>query len=118
MLKMNKVISYMVLGMLAWLIAEYVTVWREKGIEKWVSHMPAIFIFYIGWVSFFAFLIFVKKWNNKKLFLTTIILGFILELTFFHNSMLYTFPRCLYAVPALVLIYSFLTFLPKWIVNR
>jgi hypothetical protein len=109
----KEILLYLVFGFLAWLIAEYVTVWAERGIAEWFSYMPFIFAFYLAYPLLFAFLIYKLKWSNKNLFAATIAVGFALELTFFQNTGLLELPTALIYIPALMIIYCFLTLAPK-----
>ena len=115
---MRKQLLYIAFGFVAWVIAEYVTVWAERGIAEWVSFMPLIFVFYLGYPLLFSFLIYKLEWNNLKLFAATLAVGFTLELMFFQNYAMVQLPTATYYIPALVLIYSFLTFAPKIAVSK
>lgn len=109
----KEILLYVTFAFLAWLLAEYVTVWAERGIAEWFSFMPFIFAFYIGYSLLFAFLIYKLKWSNKNLFAATVAVGFALELMFFQNTGLLELPTALIYIPALIIIYCFLTFTPK-----
>ena len=109
----KQILLYVAFGFLAWILTEYVTVWAERGIAEWFSFMPFIFAFYLAYPLLFAFLIYKLEWSNKNLFAATAVVGFALELTFFQNSGLLELPLALVYIPALLLIYSFLTFAPK-----
>jgi hypothetical protein len=47
-----------------------------------------------------------------------IIVAFIIEVILSNNALLYTFPIMLIMIPIAVAIYSFITFTPKWIVEK
>ncbi len=115
---MKKIFLYVAFGFVAWVLAEYVTVWAERGIAEWASYMPCIFVFYIVYPLLFAFLIYGYKWGNLRLFAATIAAGFVLEIVFFQNYALVQLPTATYYIPALILIYSFLTFAPKFAVSK
>jgi len=109
---------YIVFGFLAWVLAEYVTVWAERGMAEWVSYMPFIFVFYIVYPAIFSILIYRQNWGNMRLLAATIIIGFSMELLFFSNTAILQLPTAAYHIPALILIYGFLTFAPKFVVSK
>jgi len=76
--------------------------------------MPDIWLFYIGYPLIFAYLIYVRNWNDKQLFSAMLVLAFIIEVVLSKNSLLYTFPLLLIMNPVAVAIYSLVTFMPKW----
>jgi hypothetical protein len=81
---------------------------------RWIQHMPDIWVFYVGYPLIFAYLIYVRNWNNKQLFSSMLVLAFIIEVILTKNSLLYTFPILLIMNPIAVTIYSLVTFMPKW----
>ena len=76
-----------------------------------------IWLFCINYPLIFAYLIYKKEWNNKRLFIATLVAAFIVEIVFTHNALLYTFPIMLLAIPIAISIYSLLTFGPYWIIE-
>ncbi len=109
---------YIALGFIAWVVTEYVTVWAERGLGEWASYMPFILLFYIAWPWLYAYLIYDRNWDKGKLIVSSVVIGFLLELTFFQNYALVQLPTAFYYVPALILIYSFLTLAPKYAVKK
>jgi len=49
--------------------------------------------------------------------LSTIIAAFIIEILITRNELLYQWPVMLAAIPVVIAIYSFLTFVPKWAIE-
>ena len=80
--------------------------------------MPEIWLFYVGYPLVFAFLIYKRKWSDKRVFLATLVGAFLVEVAFAGNKLLFTFPIMLIGIPIAVSIYSLLTFVPKWIVEN
>ena len=115
---MKKIALYVAFGFLAWVLAEYVTVWAQRGLAEWASYMPFILAFYIFVPLLFGFLIYKYKWSKLQLFVATMVIGFALEIVFFQNYALVQLPTATYYIPALVIVYSFLTFAPKFAVSK
>ena len=115
---MKRVALYVAFGFLCWMLAEYVTVWAGRGLAEWASYMPYILAFYIFVPLVFGFLIYKYKWSNLRLFALTIAVGFALEIVLFQNYALVQLPTATYYIPALILVYGFLTFAPKFAVSK
>lgn len=105
------------LGVIFWLVVEWTTAF-QPDFQRWLSYMPVIWLFYISYPLIFAYLIYKREWNNKRIFITTLVAAFIVEIVFTHNALLYTFPIMLLAIPVTVSIYSLLTFGPYWIIEE
>ena len=80
--------------------------------------MPLIFAFYFGSPLVFAFLIYRRKWTDRSLLGPMLVVLVLVEVVFSHNALLYTSPLLLIFIPLAVAIYSFLTYVPRWIVDR
>ena len=104
---------YLLSGIIVWVIVDYTTAFNPDT-AKWVQHMPDIWLFYIGYPLIFAYLIYTRKWGNKWLIGSMIVLELIIEVILSNNSLLYTFPIMLIMNPIAFAIYSLVTFLPKW----
>ena len=104
---------YLLSGVTVWVIVDYTTAFNPDT-ARWLQHMPYIWLFYIGYPLIFAYLIYTRKWGNKRLIGSMIILAFIIEVILSNNSLLYTFPLMLIMNPIAFAIYSLVTFLPKW----
>ena len=104
---------YLLSGVTIWVLVDYTTAFNPDT-ARWLQHMPDIWLFYIGYPLIFAYLIYARKWDNKRLIGSMIVLGFIIEVILSNNSLLYTFPLMLIMNPIAVAIYSLVTFLPKW----
>lgn len=116
---MKQYLLYVAFGFLAWVIAEYVTVWAKEGIALWVSYMPWIFVFYIAYPLLFSFFIYKMKLSNLKLLGLTFVVGFFFEIVFFGKAyMLLKLPDTIILTPLLILVYGFLTFAPKFAVSK
>ncbi len=114
---MKKFIKYFLLGILFWVVVDFTTVFIPD-FQKWFSFMPTIWLFYILYPLLFAFLFYKTKLKHRYLFIIMLIISFSIELTFFHNALLYTFPIMLLAIPFSIAIYSLITFVPFWITEK
>lgn len=115
---MGDALKYCITGIIFWVAVDFAT---TKGIVSpyayYSMHFPAILIFYIGYPLVFSFLIFRGNLKGKGLFAATIIAMLIVEVLFTHNAAIFSFPLLLIGIPAAIAIYSFITFVPKWIVD-
>ena len=114
---MKEFTRYFLTGMIFWVVVDWTTAFNPD-FERWLSYMPEIWLFYVGYPLIFAFLIGKAKWNNWRVFLAMLVGAFVVEVIFSENELLYTFPIMLIAIPVAVSIYSLLTFVPKWIVEN
>ncbi len=80
--------------------------------------MPLVWVFYLGPPLLFSYLIYKKKWGDRTLFIPVLLVLVILEVILFNNALLYTFPGMLIMIPVAVSIYSFITYVPRWIVDK
>ena len=113
----NDFFKYFLIGILFWIVVDYTTVFNPN-FQDWLNHMPLICVFYIGYPLLFAYLIYTRKWDAKKIFYSMLIVAFIIEVILSKNALLYTFPIMLIMIPAAICIYGFLTFIPKWIIEK
>lgn len=114
--KVSKGKIYIALSFLLWLIVEYVTVWQYK-FNQWLSLMPYVLIQYLLIVLFFYYLIFRMRLAEKKVFLILVIVMYVFELLW-KNFLLYDPVWIIPGSLLLISIWSFLTFIPLWIVNK
>ena len=63
-------------------------------------------------------MIYKKKWSDKKIFLPVLVVLFIVEILFSNNALLYIFPVMLIMIPVAVSLYSFIIYVPRWIVDK
>jgi hypothetical protein len=113
----NNWLYYLIYGIICWVIVDFTTVFNPN-LQKWISYWPTIWLFYILFPLIFSFLIYKVKINDKQLFLCIIIEIIISEVILFQNQLLFTFPIMLLAIPLSLCIYTLITFLPKWIVEK
>jgi hypothetical protein len=106
-------LKYLLSGVSVWVLVDYTTAFNPDT-ARWIQHMPDIWLFYIGYPLLFAYLIYVRNWNNKQLFSSMLVMAFIIEVVLSQNSLLYTFPILLIMNPVAFAIYSLITFIPKW----
>jgi len=107
---------YITLSFLLWLIVEYVTVWQYK-FNEWLSLMPHVLIQYLIIVLFFYYLLFRMRLAEKKVFLILVIVMYVFELLW-KNFLLFDPVWIIPGSLLLLSIWSFLTFIPLWMVNK
>lgn len=90
----------------------------KNPVLYYTTYMPALLIFYLGYPLIFSILIYKFKLGDMPLFVATLLGMIIVEVLFTHNVALFSFPLLLIAIPAAIAIYSLLTFLPKWILEK
>lgn len=117
MIQIDNFWKYFFLGTAFWVVVDFTTAFNPDVIG-WVSHMPLIWIFYLGSPLLFAYLIYKKKWSDKRIFLPVLVVLFIVEILFSNNALLYIFPIMLIMIPVAVSLYSFITYVPRWIVDK
>lgn len=104
---------YIIISLIFWLIVEYITVWHSK-FKEWLHVLPLGSIQYLIIIFIFYHFIFRKKWNEKKVFITMLVVMYFFEIVLWQNSLaLNVFGSLL-----LISIWGFLTFIPFWIVNK
>jgi len=108
--------KYALTSMIAWVVVDFTTAFNPD-IQRWIGHMPLIWAFYIGYPLLFAFLIYKRKWSDRKIASAMLVSAFIIEVVLSDNALLYTFPIMLAMNPIAVAIYSTVTFIPKWLVE-
>lgn len=110
-------VIYCLLCILFWIIVDWGTAggFRTSYFEKYGL---TLLIFYIGYPIIFTFLIFRANFNEKSLFLATLIAIFIVEVLFTRNPWVMDFPACLIGIPLAVAVYTPLTYFPLWIVRK
>lgn len=113
----NNWLYYLIYGIICWVIVDFTTVFNPN-LQRWISYWPTIWLFYILFPLMFSLLIYKVKINDKQLFLCIIIEIIISEVILFQNQLLFTFPIMLLAIPLSLCIYTLITFLPKWIVEK
>jgi hypothetical protein len=79
---------------------------------------PGSLVLLLGYPLIFVWLVFRRKWSDRRLFGGTLAAIFLVEVVFTRNPLLTTFPACLFGVPLAVLIYAPLTYFPLWLVRR
>ncbi len=114
---MKEFTRYLLAGTIFWVVVDWTTAFNPD-FERWLSYMPEIWLFYVGYPLIFAFLIYRRKWSDWRVFLAMLVGAFIVEVVLTGNRLLYTFPIMLIGIPVAISIYSLLTFAPKWIVEN
>ncbi len=114
--KISKGKTYIALSFFLWLVVEYITVWHDR-FNEWLSLMPYALIQYLFIVLFFYYLIFKMKLAEKKVFFILILVMYVFELLW-KNFLLYDPVWIIPGSLLLISIWSFLTFIPLWMVNK
>lgn len=113
---MSRFWRYLMLAMLFWVVVDFTTAFNPD-VRSWIAHMPLIWVFYVGYPALFGMLIYRRGWTDAKLVLAMVAMAFLVEIVFSRNALLYTFPIMLVMIPVALCIYSFITLVPKWIVE-
>ena len=108
--------KYVLTGTLAWVLVDFTTAFNPD-VQRWIEHMPLIWVFYIGYPLLFAFLIYKRRWSDGRITSVMLVSAFVIEVVLSDNALLYTFPIMLVMNPVAVVIYSLVTFVPKWLVE-
>ncbi len=116
MVRLSDFRKYFIAGALFWVVVDFTTAFNPD-VQDWINHMPLVWVFYLGSPLLFAYLIYNRKWSDRKLFLPLVAFTLALEVFVFNNSLLYTFPAMLVFLPAAICIYSFITYVPRWLVD-
>jgi hypothetical protein len=109
--------QYFFLGVLLWVIVDFgtaggfrFTYFQEYGLT--------LLLFYLGYPLVFTLLIFRLQWNEKRLFIATLVASFIIEVLFTRNPLVMSFPALLWGIPLAILLYTPLTYFPLWFVRK
>lgn len=107
---------YALTGVAAWVAVDYTTAFNPD-VQRWISHMPLIWAFYVGYPLLFAYLIYRRGWGDRKVAAAMLASALVIEVPLSGNALLYTFPIMLVMIPVAAAIYGVVTFIPKWIVE-
>ncbi|MCK4437670.1 hypothetical protein KAV47_01245 [Candidatus Bathyarchaeota archaeon] len=107
---------YLLAGVVTWVVVDFTTAFNPD-VQRWLDHMPLIWVFYVGYPLVFAHLIYNRRWSDRSIFLAMIAGGFFVEIVCSNNSLLYTYPIMLAMIPVALAIYGVVTFIPKWLVE-
>lgn len=108
--------KYLLAGVVTWVVVDFTTAFNPD-VQRWLEHMPLIWVFYVGYPLVFAHLIYNRRWSDRSIFLAMIAGGFFVEIVCSNNSLLYTYPIMLVMIPVALAIYGVVTFIPKWLVE-
>jgi hypothetical protein len=108
--------KYVFTGTIAWVVVDFTTAFNPD-VQRWIRHMPLIWAFYIGYPLLFAYLIYKRRWSDRKITYAMLVSAFVIEVVLSDNALLYTFPIMLVMNPVAVAIYGVVTFIPKWLVE-
>ncbi len=107
---------YLLAGVVTWVVVDFTTAFNPD-VQRWLEHMPLIWVFYVGYPLVFAHLIYNRRWSDRSIFIAMIAGGFFVEIVCSNNSLLYTYPIMLVMIPVALAIYGVVTFIPKWVVE-
>jgi hypothetical protein len=108
--------KYTLTGIIAWVVVDFTTAFNPD-VQRWIRHMPLIWAFYIGYPLLFAYLIYRRRWSDRKIAYAMLVSAFVIEVILSSNALLYTFPMMLVMNPIAAAIYGVVTFIPKWLVE-
>jgi hypothetical protein len=109
--------KYTFTGMIAWVVVDFTTAFNPD-VQRLIRHMPLIWAFYIGYPLLFAYLIYRRRWSDRKIAYAMLVSAFTIEVVLSNNALLYTFPMMLVMNPIAAAIYGVVTFIPKWLVEE
>jgi hypothetical protein len=109
--------QYFLLGVLLWVIVDFGTAGGFR-ISYFETYGATLLLFYIGYPLVFSILIFKLRWNERRLFLATLVAIFVVEILFTRNPLVMTFPALLLGIPLAILVYAPLTYFPLWMVRK
>jgi len=104
--------KYALTGMIAWVVVDFTTAFNPD-IQRWIRHMPLIWAFYIGYPLLFAYLIYRRRWSDRKIAYVMLVSAFTIEVVLSNNALLYIFPMMLVMNPIAAAIYGVVTFIPN-----
>ena len=108
--------KYALTGMIAWVVVDFTTAFNPD-VQRWIRHMPLIWVFYICYPVLFAHLIYRRRWSDRNIAYAMLVSAFVIEVILSNNALLYTFPMMLVMNPIAAAIYGVVTFIPKWLVE-
>jgi hypothetical protein len=108
--------KYVFTGTVAWVVVDFTTAFNPD-VQRWIEHMPFIWVFYVGYPLLFAFLIYRRRWSDGRIASAMLVSAFMIEVVLSDNALLYTFPIMLVMNPIAAAIYGVVTFIPKWLVE-
>lgn len=115
---MTKLVLYFLVGAILWIVVDFFTTSAVRDPSAYYRiYFPTILLFYIGYPLIFSLLIYGFHLRERSLFLATVFGMLFVEILFTHNAEFFSFPLLFLAIPIAIGIYSFLTFVPKWIVE-
>ena len=108
--------KYAFTSMIAWVVVDFTTAFNPD-VQRWIRHMPLIWAFYIGYPLLFAYLIYRRRWSDRKIAYAMLVSAFVIEVVLSDNALLFTFPMMLVMNPIAAAIYGVVTLIPKWLVE-
>jgi len=112
----SKIIRYILIGFLLWVVVDWGTAGGFR-LSYFITYGPLLLVFYLGFPIAFAFLIFQRRWSDRKLLFATAVAIFLVEAVFTGNPFVLSFPLLLIGIPLAFCVYAPLTYFPLWIVN-
>jgi len=108
-------LRYFLIAVLAWVIVDFTTTEAIGNPRGYYSkYMPALLIFYFGYPLVFSAFIYKFRLGARRLFLAMLAGIVVVEILFTHNTLLFTLPICLLAIPISLGHYGMVTFMPMW----
>lgn len=115
---MSKFIKYLLLYIIIYFIVDFTTGFNSD-FNYWISMngpLLGIIIYSLSGL-FFSYLIYKRNFEGKKLFLIAMVYALFFEIVVFKNPLL-ALENLFQGLPMLVIVYSLVVFLPKWIVDK
>ena len=106
---------YTLISLSLWLATEYVTVWHSR-LQEWLSYSPWVFIQYLAIILPFSVLFFRFRVSERTVAIAMFPVMVVWELLW-RNPLLLNARSVLPALLLLTSIWTFLTFIPFWLVS-
>jgi len=116
---MKNFLKYFLLYILIYFIVDFTTGFNSD-IRYWISVNGPILGLIVYTLSglLFYYIIYKKELKERTIFLVALAYGLLLEILFFKNPLVTTFPALIGGIPLTADIYGLIVLLPKWIVNK
>ena len=105
---------YTAVSFILWVATEYITVWHSR-LQEWLSYSPWIFIQYLAVIVPFSLLFFLLGASERTVAIVMFAAMVVWELLW-RNPLLLNARSALPALVLLTSIWTFLTFVPFWLV--
>jgi hypothetical protein len=104
---------YTAISFILWVATEYITVWHSR-LQEWLSYSPWIFVQCLAVILPFSFLFFLLRASERTVAIVMFAAMVVWE-SLWRNPLLLNARSALPALVLLTSIWTFLTFVPFWL---